>query len=343
MSSYYAIAAKVHALYGRRMKHEDYRQLMTRRTIPEAAVFLQNHPGYRDRLAGINTQTVRREQLENALRGSFVDEYRRIFRFMNLTDKELLRFPMYRAEISAILSAMSRLNSIHALDPVTTWDALLNQESTLELEALERATSFQDIADAGRNTIFGSALARIAAGENKEPTHAFVDNMLQVVYFARLYKTMGKNYTGDTRKLIKQSLDQETDLINLVQFLRLKKYFTPEDIALYAFPLPCSPRLSKESMQQLLAAPDYASARALVNEGGYGKLFRSLDDAGLEAYLYTLQYNFSIKCLRSAEPTVYTPIAYITLKEIEVRSLISIIECIRYGGDPNDYVTLIGV
>ena len=342
-ASYYAISAKVHALYGHRMTSEDYTYLMSRSTIPEAAAFLQAHPGYRDRLAGLNTTDIHRETLENALRGAYVDEYRRIFRFMNLSDRELLRFPLYKAEQDAILSAMRHLTSTHSLEPVTTWDAILQRESQLDLAALEAAEDFSQIAQAAARTIYGSALQRIAAGENKSPTHAFVDNMMQVVYFAKLYKTAAKNYSGDTKKLIRQALDEETDLMNLVQFLRLKKYFSPEDITLYSFPLPCSAKLPKEYMQQLIAAPDYDAAFQLVLDGPYGKLFHSISPSGLEAYLYTLQFNFSRRQMRSSDPTVYTPIAYLTLKEIELRSIISIIECIRYGGKPAEFVTLIGV
>ena len=55
-----------------------------------------------------------------------------------------------------------------------------------------------------------------------------------------------------------------------------------------------------------------------------------------------LQYRFDLRQLRAAQPTVYTPIAYLGLKEIELRNIISIIECIRYKVAPERYITLIG-
>ena len=342
-ATYYAVAAKVRALYGRRFTGEDYRLLMSKTTIPEAAAFLQAHPGYRDQLAGYNTAQLHREGLENALRRAYVDEYRRIFSFMPTTDQELLRFPLYKAEHEAILAAMRQLTSTAPLSPTDTWLPLLEKESSLDLEVLRHTSTFAEIAKAGEHTIYGSALARIAAGEIETPTHAFVDNMMQVVYFATLYKTMNQRYSGQTKQVIRQSLDEVTDLMNLVQFLRLKKFFSEEDIRRYSFPLPCSRKLPKEYMQQLMAAPDYDTAFSLVLDGTYGKLFHSIPSSGLEAYLYPLQFNFSRRQLRAANPTVYTPIAYLTLKEIELRNVISIVECIYYEGDPNAFVTLIGV
>ena len=79
-----------------------------------------------------------------------------------------------------------------------------------------------------------------------------------------------------------------------------------------------------------------------MKSGPYGALFRSIQPTGLEAYLYTMQYRFNRRQLRAAQPTIYTPIAYLGLKEIELRNIISIIECIRYGASPERYITLIG-
>lgn len=342
-ASYYALSAKVHAMYGNRMTPEDYQQLLSKSSIPEAAAFLQAHRGYRTNLAGLATSSIHREDLETALRSVYVDEYRRIFSFMQMKDKELMQFLLYRAEQAAILTAMRQLTSTNILEPAATWNPVLKRQSTLDLPALQSASSFADIAHAAEHTIYGSALQRILVGESKTPTQAFVDNMMQVVYYARLYKILGRNYTGQTKKVIKQSLDDETDLLNLVQFLRLKKYFPPEDIQRYSFPLPCSPKLRREYIQQLIAAHSYDDAFQLVLDGPYGSLFHSISPSGVEAYFYTLQYHFARRQLRAATPTVYTPIAYLTLKEIELRNIISIIECIRYEADPRSFVTLIGI
>ena len=343
MASYHAVSAKVRALYGRRMTQEDYRQLLSKRTVAEAAAFLKSHPGYAQSLLSFDTGTAHREDLESALLHVFVDEYHRIFSFMQLDDKELLKFPVYRAEQSAILTTMHHLTSTRMLDPVKTWASVLEQQSRLDLISLQNASTFEDIARAAKDTIYGSALSRISSGDNPVPTQAFVDNMMQVAYYARLYRILGRNYKGETRRIIKQSLDNETDLLNLVQFLRLKKHFPPEDIQRYSFPLPCSAKLKKEYVQQLLAAKDYDEAFQVVLDGPFGPLFSTITPSGLEAYLYTLQYNFSRRQLRAATPSVYTPIAYLTLKEIELRNIISIIECIRYEVDPHSFVTLIGI
>ena len=342
MASYTAVAAKVRAMYGCRMTPEDYHQLMGKQSISEAASFLQAHPGYRRELSGMSVAGIHREQLENALRSTYRNEYRRIFRFLAGEDKELLRFPIYRAEKEAILTAMRRLSSQHMLEPAATWAPMLTAKSHLHLSELRQVEHFRQIADAARDTIYASALSRSISADGREPSMAFVDNILLVTYYAHLYKVLARNYAGDTKKLLKRSLDEETDLLPLVLFLRLRQHFSQEDVQLYSFPLPCSPKLSQSYIQQLLSAENYDAALELVENGPYGALFRSIQPTGLEAYLYTMQYRFHLRQLRAAQPTVYTPIAYLGLKEIELRNIISIIECIRYGVAPERYITLIG-
>lgn len=342
-NTYTAVTAKVRALYGGRMTAEDYRQLMSKKTISQAASFLSTHSGYRNELTGLSTSDIHREQLENVLRKTYMNEYRRIFSFLSMEDKELLRFPVYRAEKEVILTAMRRLSSRSTLEPETTWSSLLSSRSRLDLAELSQAKSFAQIADAAKNTIYASVLTRSMDSSGNAPSMAFVDNVLLVTYYAHLYKILGKHYSGQAKKIVKQSLDQETDLLNLVLFLRLKKYFSQEDVKSYSFPLPCSPKLRREYIQQLLSAADYETVWNLVCTGPYGTVFRSQKPTGVEAYLYSLQYSFDRRQLCSADPTIYTPIAYLGLKEIELRNIISIIECIRYQVDPSAYVTLIGV
>ena len=116
-NAYLAVAAKVRAMYGGRMTGEDYRQLMGKTTIPQAAAFLQSHRGYRRELAGLHPEGLHREQLENALRTTYRNEYHRIFSFLSLQDQALMRFPIYQAEKEAILTSMRRLSSRHMLEP----------------------------------------------------------------------------------------------------------------------------------------------------------------------------------------------------------------------------------
>ena len=63
-----AVLAKARALYGRRLRAEDYRRLMGCRTMSELAAALKEQPLYSAALADVNPQYARRAQLESLLR-----------------------------------------------------------------------------------------------------------------------------------------------------------------------------------------------------------------------------------------------------------------------------------
>ena len=65
-----AVLAKARALYGSRLRADDYRRLMACRTMTELAAALKEYPLYSEALAEVNPQYARRVQLENLLRQS---------------------------------------------------------------------------------------------------------------------------------------------------------------------------------------------------------------------------------------------------------------------------------
>ena len=70
-----AVLAKARALYGSRLRADDYRRLMACRTMTELAAALKEYPLYSEALADVNPQYARRVQLENLLRQSlYLDE-----------------------------------------------------------------------------------------------------------------------------------------------------------------------------------------------------------------------------------------------------------------------------
>ena len=63
-----AVLAKARALYGSRLRADDYRRLMACRTMTELAAALKEYPLYSEALAEVNPQYARRAQLESLLR-----------------------------------------------------------------------------------------------------------------------------------------------------------------------------------------------------------------------------------------------------------------------------------
>ena len=76
-----AVLAKARALYGRRLRAEDYRRLADCRTMTELANELKALPLYAHTLAEVNPTYARRAQLENLLRQSQYERFDSLCRY----------------------------------------------------------------------------------------------------------------------------------------------------------------------------------------------------------------------------------------------------------------------
>lgn len=76
-----AVLAKARALYGRRLRAEDYRRLTDCHTMTELANELKALPLYANTLAEVNPTYARRAQLENLLRQSQYERFDSLCRY----------------------------------------------------------------------------------------------------------------------------------------------------------------------------------------------------------------------------------------------------------------------
>ena len=117
-------------------------------------------------------------------------------------------------------------------------------------------------------------------------------------------------------------------------FLRLRQHFSQEDVQLYSFPLPCSPKLSQSYIQQLIGAESYDAALELVKSGPMARCFAPPSLPGWKPISISCSIVLIVGSfeLLGRQSILCVP----GLKEIELRNIISIIECIATGPRPSD-------
>jgi V/A-type H+/Na+-transporting ATPase subunit C len=69
-----ALTAKVHAMYGRRLTPQNYRELVRKQSVSEVAAYLKQQTAYSPLLRDINENFIHRGQLENILRRDLFDQ-----------------------------------------------------------------------------------------------------------------------------------------------------------------------------------------------------------------------------------------------------------------------------
>ena len=125
--------------------------------------------------------------------------------------------------------------------------------------------------------------------------------------------------------------------MNLMHVLRLKTYFpgTAADTCLTML-YPFQYRLKPAMIHALCAAPDAAAVFALIRQTPYAASFERVEAAEVEEYYRRAFYAFNRRCLLTGPPSIYTAIAYLDLKELELQVVVNVIESVKYGVPYNE-------
>jgi len=330
----HALAAKVRAMYGKRLKREDFAKLTAMKSIAEVIVFLKQTPGWGPGLRDYSLENANRASLITALHRAEYNNYMKLFHYLSAKDKDVMHFPVLVAEMEEVMSFMRLAARGLSRAYACTLPLYLRAESKIHYQELSEAKDYAGLLNAVRNADFYAALQRIAPADGSLPPYAQVEIIMQGYYYRAVYATAKKSYGSDTGKLMLKSFGQQIDMINIIHAMRVRKFFPgmADNIAEYL--LPVYYRIKPSHLKALLDAKDDAEATALLTSGPYRKLYTANTFCNIEEYYYKLMYDFHHLQIRIGRPSVMTAVSYQLLKQIEVKNLIHAVECVYYGIAP---------
>ena len=155
---------------------------------------------------------------------------------------------------------------------------------------------------------------------------------LRTAYFSHLYRIVHRQYTGRTQKVLLRALGEQIDLLNIIHVLRLKTYFPQTEPETYLRVLfPFHYRLNPDFTRALCAAPGVDDVFALLRDSPYRDCFDGVAVGAVEEYYQRAICRFNKRQLTAVPPSIYTAVAYLELKELELSVLINVIESVKYG------------
>lgn len=329
---YGALSAKVRAMYGKRLRSADFEHMASLTDPRDVLEYLRAQPGWTAAVAALSADRgyVGRAELEEALRRQVSHDYAALVHFVPKADKAVVSFPVRLAELSEIMTALRRLKSGGDAAPTAP-----EYESALKIDraAMRACTNYTALVNAAKGSIYYAPLTSLRPDQSGGlPDYPIAEAILQSAYFSHLYKTVHQNYAGETKRVLLRAFGEQVDLLNLIHLLRIKTYF-PDEVAFRSTLFPFSYKLTDDKMKTLSAAAGVEEVFALLSDTPYAKAFENLPHtaAGVEEYYRRALYRFNKGQLAAGEPSVYTAVAYLNLKELELQALVHLVECVKYG------------
>lgn len=330
-----AIVAKIRVIYGKRLREKDYLELVSRKTVVDVADFLKRNTHYESAFSGVDTSSIHRGYLESILNKAYFDEYERLCKFQQLSDKPFFNFLLVRSEVRELLKAILFLNNENNDVYIRTMNAFLIKKASFDLIELAKAKNFKGLLNVIKHTPYYSILNDIRPDEDGVVPYTKCEIRLRTYYLKWMLEAVNDNFDKKTQKVLTQQIKVQADIVNIINAYRMKTFFDGDAQTLDDNSLPFYGRLSETRRNEIYEAENPKDFIKRLSKTVYGRLMENLtedmDSIQFEKELERLQCVIARRALQFSDNAAVSLFSYMNLVEIEVKNLTSIIEGIRYG------------
>lgn len=338
--NYNATVAKIMAIYGKRLKPQDYTEMMNRQSVSDVADYLKKNTYYGKLLASIDTNTIHRGMLENLLRRSVFETYMKITGFEHISKQRFYNYKIIQTEIDEILRCIRCINagSAKLIQDVPVY---INHLTSFDLLELAKINDFTGLLEFIRKTPYYDILKDISPDEDGKVDVTKCETLLRT-YYINMLRNSADFRSSDSKQFI-SFLETEIDLINIINSYRLTAYFDASEDDIEKDMLTIHGRITAERHREIYSAPNAEEFIRRFAKTYYGKqmLRNGYDIANIEQSARRLRHKYARSILRRSGSAPLSVYAFIFLRETEVQNIISIIEGIRYGVESNKIASLI--
>lgn len=335
-----AVLAKARALYGSRLRADDYRRLMACRTMTELATALKAHPLYADALAEVNPQYARRAQLESLLRQSLYTRYDSLCRYDRSAGSKVYEYFTLCCEVDELTAAMRCLDAGRPGDYLFRLPEFMQQRCRIDLYALAKATSLDGILAAVAGTPWEKVLAPMKAAKPDRGLTAQAEPLLQDCRHKALVALAPAKKGTSAAPNLRDLVELECDTSAVSNAARLIRIGAPDSVVRTNARRDCT-ALSNDEWEYLLAARDLPTFKARFAKTKYGPLLGHHEYSVLKEGFFHYRCDWCRKWLRfSTDPTLVM-MCYVWLAQCEVQDLDHIIEGVHYKLPPEEVKPLL--
>ncbi len=333
--AYSATYAKVKALSRGLLDKDDYKELLSKKSVGEVAAYLKSYTAYRESMHDIKETTVHRGELEEVIKASNTTDFIHFSHFLYGDKKKFLSIYAVRFEIDTIKLMMRIINSDGILSETVNVPAYYQKLLRIDVKRLMETNTINDFIRGLEGSPYYELLRPFI--NSKQQNNMFnLESALDIYYYKYAYKCIQKYLNKTDAALVMQTFGAEVDLNNILWIYRCKNYYHASNELIYAYLIPIRYKLSKSETIKLVEAANPQELYRLLTETKYSDIFEKSDMVFHEHHVS--QYLFHLNELQyySKPFTIAEITSYLYIKQAEINNLIKIIEGIRYKLDMDE-------
>ena len=335
-----AVLAKARAVYGRRLKREDFLKLSSMKTVADVCEYLKQTPRFEKALADVNSRAVHRGRLEELLKRAEYNVFESFHIFDYSKCSRYFGFIVARLEIEQIIGAVSAVVFGSSDEYIATLPAFITEHSQIDLPALASAENIAQAAAILEKSPYCSGKTQkkmlSQAVSSGELDIAAFESVLYSDYYFALLKSIETDFRGREKREFKIAVLKIIDMENVVSFYREASFsgITREESR--AALIPFKYRLSADDIEELVKEKSVEKiAQSLEKKGCHGS-----NSGTIELLTESISLNSLEKTIRLSTSPAVVYFALTQCLSIEQRNIKTLVEAVRYGMASGDIMKM---
>lgn len=335
-----ATLTKARAMYGHRITHEDYSELLRKRTVGEITSYLKSKDGYSELLKSINEGTIHRGRLESILQREIFEKFERLYRYDPSPNRGFFGFVVRFGEVDEILRCILFLQSGNPEGFIADIPTFLTKHASFELMELATVTNYNDLILILQHTPYAKILIEQNILSGKIDYTACEIALRTYLYNAEINE-IKKFYNGSTKKNLLSLIKSSIELQNICTIFRARILYkkTPEQIKKLLYPV--NNILSDETKEKLMNTADEDSFLKAIFSSQYSKYLSKDNFVDIDNFTRRIKYLKDKQLIRFTTDAPVALYAFVDLCNIELFNITNIIEGVRYNVNVTDIEKLL--
>lgn len=329
----YAVMTKARAKFGKRLTEKDYSSLLACHNVAEVMSYLKSNTHYSVALRDINERDVHRGRLEALLRQSLFYEMDSLCRYDSSISSGFSLYVIETIEVEQIIRFLILLNSNSTEKFIYQFPAYFTKRTEIDINKLANAKNYDEFLKVLSSSHYFDILKKYVPDEKGILPVSDIENELFEYVFSNLLNIIKANTNGQEKEELKSFFYTINDYNIFSRVLRLKKYhrLSPETIKnnllLEYTDIP------SKTIDMMCAAESSAEVFSIMQSTNKGKLIDKIGYVYASDITPRIKYRLARKNIHFSNNPSVVMISYMTIAEIELMNIVSLIEGIRYNLD----------